>query len=128
MIGTIKKNGNDGLNQCCYSSQWNLHPLKSTMSFLQQRGRERESSRDTERAGMQVWQVVIFIFVWLQLNSRSSTGNNFPSICWSPTFLLLYFLLFFPTLLLFLFLLYTKKGHLQSDFFCISRFARICQN
>lgn len=82
--------GNDGLNQCCYSSQWNLHPLKSTMLFLQLREGER----------MDVCKYLFSFCVGLWLNPRSSMGNVFPSICCcfflSPPFLLfLYVLLFF---------------------------------
>lgn len=45
MIRSIKRNGNDALNRCRYSSQWNLRPLASTTSFFQQQGEKRGHSR-----------------------------------------------------------------------------------
>lgn len=38
------QSSNDGLNQPCYSSQWNLCPIRSTKLFLQQRQRKQQHS------------------------------------------------------------------------------------
>lgn len=112
MSRTIEKNGNDGLNRCCYSSQWNLRPLKSTTSFLQLG--ERESA--------DVCKYLFSFCIRLRLNPRSSTGIALPLICCSffstsPLLLFLYVLLFF------LFVPHTKQAHTKiwSDILCVSK-------
>lgn len=68
MIRTIKKNGNDGLNWCSNSSQWNLCPLKSTTSFQQMWEREKEYG---------CLQVFIFILPWTLVKSKVFHWNCF---------------------------------------------------
>lgn len=94
MIRSIKRNGNDALNRCRYSSQWNLRPLASTTSLFQQQGVEA-------RALAFFWYLFPFGDGLSRLSPGPSRGIALSLIRCSivstfPSLLLLYVLLLRP--------------------------------